>query len=105
MEVFLILVVIIGAAVYMGWRSLDKFEDKKEGTEAPVVTNRVEVVDFRAPVTEAPAVAEPAPVVETPPEVKKARATAKRVKAEAAAVAEPAKVAKVKRQYTKKAKE
>lgn len=97
MEIFLAIFVAIGAAWYLGWKRLDDL-DKKEKEAAPVVTNRVDVVEV--PVTEAPA-----PVVETPPEVKKAKATAKRVKAEAAAVAEPAKVAKVKRQYTKKAKE
>lgn len=99
MEIVL-LVLMVGVFGY-AWYVIDKnikSVETKDEPVAPVVTNRVDVV-------EVPVVAEPAPAVETPPEVTKARATAKRVKKAAEEIEAPAKVTKVKRQYTKKAKE
>lgn len=101
------IIVAIGLFMYYGWKDIKENEAKNNQEELKVSTSKEDIITVastKVDVISTPVVTEE--VVKAVENVEKVRKAAVR-KAPAKAVKEeaPAKVAKVKRQYTKKSKE
>lgn len=101
------IIVVLGLFLYYGWKDIKANEAKKDETPPDVSTSKEDIIPVastKIDVISTPIVTEE--VKQAVENVEKVRKTAAR-KAPAKSVKEeaPAKVAKVKRQYTKKSKE
>ena len=101
------IIVVLGLFLYYGWKDIKANEAKKDETPPDVSTSKEDIIPVastKIDVVSTPIVTkEVKQALENVEKVKKTAAKAPRAKA--AKEDAPAKVAKVKRQYTKKSKE